>query len=239
MQRIIRRGGRARQARVSRSAAVFGFLHWARSHLPAAITRSLLEDSVSSIRPLPVVRIALLASVAALAGACAPAPEPLTAATRAPNDHASHGRSDGPATMGQRQAAARVLAATARFADIAVAKAEGYSVQHPAGCAASPDGGQGFHWLNESLVDGKTELLKPELVMYEPQADGSMELVGVDYIIPFAQWKAPQPPVLLGREFMRNEPLGVWALHIWAPRDNPSGLFAPWNPTVSCAHAAK
>jgi hypothetical protein len=86
-------------------------------------------------------------------------------------------------------------------------------------------------------VDDKTELLEPELVMYEPQADGSMVLVGVDCIIPFAAWKHKSPPTLLGVEFGRNEPLGVHALHIWAQRENPVSPFAPWNPNVSCAFA--
>jgi hypothetical protein len=92
------------------------------------------------------------------------------------------------------------------------------------------------HWLNPALVDHKTELLRPELVMYEPQPDGSMVLVGVDYIIPFSEWRSPQPPVLLGVPFMRNEPLEVWALHIWTERENPDGLFAAWNPRVTCEH---
>jgi hypothetical protein len=74
--------------------------------------------------------------------------------------------------------------------------------------------------------------------MYEPQADGSQRLVGVDYVVPFAAWSSDAPPTLLGVPFMRNEPLGVWALHIWAWRSNPSGAFAMWNPTVSCAAAA-
>ena len=39
---------------------------------------------------------------------------------------------------------------------------------------------------------------------------------------------------LLGVPFMRNEPLGVWALHIWAWRPNPRGMFAMWNPNASC-----
>jgi hypothetical protein len=41
----------------------------------------------------------------------------------------------------------------------------------------------------------------------------------------------------LGVPFMRNEPLGMWALHIWAWRPNPSGTFAMWNPKASCAYA--
>jgi hypothetical protein len=179
--------------------------------------------------PLPVLLL--------LAAACAPAAETPTANLQ-PGAHAAHGRGpERPVTEGERQAAARVRATTARYADLAAAKAAGYTEQYPSGCAASPAGGQGFHYLNPSLVDGRTELLRPELLMYEPQADGSFVLVGVDYVIPFDQWKAPQPPTLLGREFMRNEPLGVWALHIWAQRANPDGLFAAWNPTVSCAGA--
>jgi hypothetical protein len=73
--------------------------------------------------------------------------------------------------------------------------------------------------------------------MYEPQEDGSMELIGVDYVIPFDRWTRSEAPTLLGQSFMRNETLGVWALHIWAWRTNPSGMFAAWNPDVSCAHA--
>ena len=181
-------------------------------------------------------RLSPLALVLALA-ACTADESPTV--TLQPDAHASHGRSatDRATTPGERQAAARVRAATARFADVAVAKAAGYDVQFPAGCASSPDGAQGYHYINQTLVDARTELLEPELLMYEPQPDGTLELVGVDYVIPFAAWKGARPPVLLGREFMRNEPLEVWALHIWAPRDNPKGLFAPWNPTVSCAHA--
>ena len=28
------------------------------------------------------------------------------------------------------------------------------------------------------------------------------------------------------------------ALHVWLWKDNPSGLYADWNPAVSCQHAA-
>jgi hypothetical protein len=94
-----------------------------------------------------------------------------------------------------------------------------------------------LHYLNPGLVDSTVELLRPELVMYEPQPDGSLQLIGVDYVVPFDAWTAPEAPTLLGVPFMRNEPLGVWALHIWAWRPNPSGMFAMWNPQASCAYA--
>lgn len=131
----------------------------------------------------------------------------------------------------------RVRGATARFHRLAAALEAGWTEQYPEGCAASPDGGQGYHYLNPALVDGSVTPLEPELLMYEPAADGSMKLVGVDYVIPFDAWTEEEPPTLLGQPLMRNEPLGVWAIHIWAWRTNPSGVFAPWNPDVSCEHA--
>lgn len=124
--------------------------------------------------------------------------------------------------------------ALAPFEDVETAMAEGWSSQFPAGCMASEAGAMGYHYLNESLVDGAVELLKPELLIYERQADGSQQLVAVEYIIPFDQWQAAEPPRLLEQEFARNETYSVWALHIWAWRANPDGTFAAWNPNVSC-----
>jgi hypothetical protein len=60
--------------------------------------------------------------------------------------------------------------------------------------------------------------------------------VAVEYIIPFDQWQGETPPELLDQPFSRNETYGVWALHIWAWRENPDGTFASWNPNVSCAN---
>jgi hypothetical protein len=140
-------------------------------------------------------------------------------------------------TDDDRASIARVAGAVEAFRDVEAAKAAGYTEQYPAGCAFSAEGAQGIHYMNPALVDGRVELLTPELVMYEPQADGSMVFVGVDYAIPFDQWQNPEPPTILGRPLMRNEALSVWALHIWSPRVNPSGTFAVWNPAVTCEHA--
>jgi hypothetical protein len=162
---------------------------------------------------------------------------PTTAALAAAG-HGDHAKASDAPTQGQLQAAAVVRRMTARFADTLVSQAEGYTVQTPLGCAALPGvGGQGFHFLNPDLVDNHVNPMQPELVMYEPQADGSYVLVGVDYIIPFSEWTAPRPPQLFGQEFGRNEPLQVWALHIWTERANPNGIFAAWNPDVSCQYA--
>lgn len=182
-------------------------------------------------------RLPVLAAAIALVTACSPGPESPTATIEPTDAHLAHAWKKADATVGQLQAAARVRAATARFASLATAQAAGYTLQFPAGCASSADGAQGFHYMNPDLVDTKIDLLEPELLMYERQADGSMVLVGVDYAVPIEQWKGAQPPVLMGEKLNRLDALGVWAIHIWAHRENPNGLFAAWNPRVSCANA--
>lgn len=180
------------------------------------------------------IRRAVAAAAILLPGACSStADAPTAAADRPATAHA-----DGDAlTAAQRLGVAQVRLATTALRDIATAREAGYTMQYPAGCAQSSSGVQGFHYLNPGLVDATVDLLRPELVMYEPQPDGSLQLIGVDYVVPFDAWTAPEPPALLGVPFMRNDPLGVWALHIWAWRPNPSGMFAMWNPKASCAYA--
>ena len=165
---------------------------------------------------------------------------PVSAAVTSPAaSAASHEHANANADLTPEQVAGivAVVEATGKYHAFNQSQKDGYTSQYPAGCAASPAGGQGFHYLNPALVDDKIELLKPELVMYEPQKNGSLKLVGVDYVVPFDKWTSPSAPMLLGMPFMRNEPLGVWALHIWAWRKNPSGAFAMWNPDVSCQYA--
>ncbi len=154
----------------------------------------------------------------------------------APDAHTSHARvNNGELSAAQLRAIAQVRRATARFHDIEVAKAAGYVVQYPEGCAESAEGAQAYHYLNPDLVDANVELLRPELLMYEPRPNGSLQLIGVDYVVPLDA--SADAPTLLGVPFAPIEELGVWALHIWAWRPNPSGMFAAWNPKVSCKYA--
>ena len=48
--------------------------------------------------------------------------------------------------------------------------------------------------------------------MYEPKPNGTLQLVGVDYVVPLGA--SEKPPTLLGQEFVAIDALGVWALHI-------------------------
>jgi len=179
-----------------------------------------------------------MVALTGLLAACAPSPESTPTAVDVVAAHASHASvPNGDLTTEQRQAIAQLRNATVKFHDFAYATSAnggGYTDQYPAGCAASATGAQGVHYLNPSLVDDKVELLKPELLMYEPGPNGQMNLVGVDYVVPLNL--ANTAPTLLGVNLSPlGAPLNVWAVHIWAWRPNPLGAFAQWNPKVSCA----
>lgn len=126
---------------------------------------------------------------------------------------------------------------TAPFHDFATARAAGWSAQITP-CMDMPTGGMGFHYGNPTYIDGAVSVDKPELLLYEPEKNGQMRLVAVEYIVPFTEWSAPQPPRLFGLDFKPNDTFQVWALHAWVWKHNPSGMFADWNPEVSCAGAA-
>lgn len=78
---------------------------------------------------------------------------------------------------------------------------------------------------------------------YEPQADGSMHLVALEYIVFKAQWHGSEAPSFLGQELKLKSKVGVhpvdpyYELHVWHWRSNPSGMMADNNRSVSCAHS--
>ena len=96
-------------------------------------------------------------------------------------------------------------------------------------------GGMGFHYGNVGLIDGSVQVDQPELLLYQPLENGRLKLVAVEYIIPYTFVPRDAPaPVLFGQTFSQNDTFQLWGLHVWAWKENPSGLFAPWNPRVSC-----
>ena len=148
------------------------------------------------------------------------------------------GEALGPEVEGDLAALRRLTAPMHRF-DYATSEEVGWSAQATT-CRENPGvGGMGYHYANPAYLDGVVEVEKPEILMYEPQKNGSMRLVGVEYIIPFAILsEEAEAPTLLGQTFTQNFNDGVWMLHVWVWKDNPEGIFANWNPTVSCAYAA-
>lgn len=166
---------------------------------------------------------------------------------------------------------AQVRQATERFQNVNVALAEGY-IRDPfnlcdtAAMMGRPAdlGSMGVHYFRPDLlgitappaprVDGNgthTDFLKPSILIYEPQADGSMQLVAVENLVFAAAWHAAghsAPPTFHGVPYdsMRDDPSTSvdeahmfephYDRHVWIYRENPNGVFTPFNPAVSCTH---
>ncbi|HET9275618.1 MAG TPA: hypothetical protein VFN96_06085 [Gemmatimonadales bacterium] len=131
----------------------------------------------------------------------------------------------------------RVRTATEGFAVLDSATRAGYGT--PDRCYSDGHhGAMGFHHVNRALVDGKVEVERPEILLFERLGDGSYRLNGVEYIIPFRIWPRDSvPPAIMGLELKREEQLQLWYLHMWVWNENPAGLFADWHPEVKCPGA--
>lgn len=130
---------------------------------------------------------------------------------------------------------ARIRAATAGFRSLDVAVAAGYR-RDVAHCIANPpQGAMGYHHENRALLDDVLDVERPEILVYERLPDGEYRLNGVEYIVPFSVWPGDrEPPTVMGRELKPAPSLRLWYLHVWVWLENPSGLFADWNPRVTC-----
>lgn len=155
-------------------------------------------------------------------------------------------RSGPPARAVQLQTLAQVRAATARYHDVGVAVDDGYVPVSP--CVEAPGlGTMGVHYLNHELMeDGVLDPVRPELLLYLPDGKGRERLVGVEYL----QVDDDQDldtdedrPTLFGVPFDGpmdghgpGEPVH-YDLHVWVWSHNPAGMFAMWNPALSCPRA--
>lgn len=140
-------------------------------------------------------------------------------------------------TTGSNPLADSVRHANDRFGDVAVALSEGYA---PIPCVSGVEGGaMGIHYVNAKLIEDEAiDISHPEAVMYEPTADGKLQLIAVEYIT------TKGPAELDGHLFsFTNAPNryglpAFYELHVWAWRHNPTGTFADMNPNASCDAAA-
>jgi hypothetical protein len=134
-----------------------------------------------------------------------------------------------------------VREATWPFEDVAAAEAAGYGMF--LGCVSGPQAGaMGFHYPNPALIgDGLLDASRPEILVYEIK-NGKHSLVAVEFLVLAEDWDAnnASPPVLQGQVFHYNgspNRYGLpafYELHVWAWKQNPNGVFADWNPNVSC-----
>lgn len=150
---------------------------------------------------------------------------------------------------------AKLKMVTDKYHDPDMAIADGYMATD----SCVPE--MGYHYVNASLASDLdvTELV-PEVVLYAPTEDGgSRKLVGVEYFAaalantaggpapwfgeeaPPMGWYNPAPTLFGGHVFegpmAGHEPGMPWHydLHAWVWKDNPDGVFAPFNPDVSCS----
>lgn len=182
-------------------------------------------------------RAAQLLAGIALLGGCGGEPPPTgTTADIHPRAAAASDASG----AAEQSALAAVRAATARFHRFDVARDADYTFLFMNMCmvdeSAARLGGMGLHYVNTGLLDGKVDIATPEAILYEPESNGERRLVAVEYVIPKDAWTSQDPPMLLGQKFTLNS-FGLWALHVWVWKHNPSGMYADWNPQVTCDHA--
>ena len=106
-------------------------------------------------------------------------------------------------------------------------------------CAAHPElGGMGYHWVNMDLIDPVFDPANPEALLYEPDNNGNLKLVGVEYIVIDVGQERPHfgdyPFDIEGVPPLMAQGVPHWSLHVWLYKENPNGIFTPFNPNVSC-----
>lgn len=202
-----------------------------------------------------------LASAAAFAAAGAAFAHPIDTAISARIDASSQ-------PMPGEPSLAEIRAATEPFRHLDAALAAGYIL--PADMCDTAEmmgkpaamGAMGIHYIRPDLlgisappnprVDGTgtyTDFSMPAVLIYEPKADGSRELVAVENLVFAKAWAEAghsEPPTFHGQswDYMVDDPATEldeahgfephYDRHVWLYRENPNGVFAQYNPAVSC-----
>jgi hypothetical protein len=148
---------------------------------------------------------------------------------------------------------AQVRRVTARFHDIEAALEAGYELGWVNGsgvriitnCVAHPTlGGMGYHYFHPDLVaDLPVDPLEPEALVYAPEKNGKLKLAAVEYVVrgpdsnPPGVFPPPIPTVLGMEMHILVPPPGpaFYLMHAWVWKPNPAGMFADWNPDVTCS----
>ena len=136
-----------------------------------------------------------------------------------------------------------VRAALGKYRDPVVAVRDGYF--STLGCVQYPDGGMGVHFLNPRLFGPVPDPMAPQILVYEPDAQGQLHLVAAEWFIPLATGVASRPEIfgqpfqgpMEGHEPLIPKELHHYDLHVWLFKENPAGLFNPTNPDVDCVGA--
>jgi hypothetical protein len=138
---------------------------------------------------------------------------------------------------------AAVRAATAKYHDVSAALANGYQLGYRGvvtGCISNPTAGaMGYHYFNWAAMDDPAiHEGDPEVLVYHTGDDGTLVLGAVEWVVPKTLWELAgntEPPVVFGESLHVLNPVLNWYIaHAWIWTHNPAGMFADWNPEVSC-----
>ena len=176
---------------------------------------------------------------------CAATAFPAAAKTDSEHRGAHHHQSKGHGQHSNEPSLRDVRRATARFHSIRAAEKAGYQLGYVEpflldGCIAHPtDGAMGYHWFDhDAIADPRVDAHRPEALVYAPTSDGRLRLAAVEGVVPKSVREAAgntDPPTLFDQELhILNQALGWYILHAWVWKANPSGVFADWNPQVTC-----
>lgn len=130
--------------------------------------------------------------------------------------------------------------ALSRFQNVELAEKAGYV--RSGNCVTNDLGVMGIHWVNDKLrSDPGLNPMLPDMLVYVGDGNGGMRLVAVEYFVWEADWQnvhgADAPyPTMFGQTFIRGTH-GIpahYELHVWLWADNPRGMFANWNPAITC-----
>ncbi len=200
---------------------------------------------------LPFAALALVGAIA-LAGCETTPTETPSDLDGLHGDHSGHVMTAAPAAPPAHGAPdlAMIRAGSAPYRNVDRAAAAGFVPVH--GCVSAPPGtpftgAMGHHYVNfERFANLEIDPSKPEILLYIPNAQGRMELVGVEFAVDAVAWHEKHGddvfPEVAGVRYDPPNPMAdegslpniAYTLHVWNWAENPDGMFAPFNPNLSC-----
>jgi hypothetical protein len=129
----------------------------------------------------------------------------------------------------------KLRAATKSFHNIDSAVAAGYPREVPQCLVHEHHGAMGYHHVNRANFTTNLTVERPQILLYERLASGAYKLNGVEFIVPYSIWPRDSvPPVILSQTMKHEDNLKIWYTHVWAWSNNSDGIFADFNPSVTC-----
>ena len=155
----------------------------------------------------------------------------------------AHGSQQVVASSGDARIAAdleRLRSATRSFQNLDSAVAAGYPRDVPECLVHEHHGAMGYHHVNRGYLTPTINIEHPQILLYERKPDGAYQLNGVEFIIPYRLYSRDSvPQIVMGQKMHHEDTLNIWYLHVWAWTNNADGVFANFNPAVSCGDSGK